>query len=159
MRYIDAPICRDENKDADGNCVGESDERLYYLTDANMNVTTLVDTGGDAVERYVYDAYGEVTIYDDDWSDTRGSSTCDNTVLFAGYRWDTETGLYGVRFRMYHPTLGRWLQRDPVGYLDATNLYQYALSSPASYIDPFGLACTPCYCGGTGEPEEEKPIF
>jgi len=33
-----------------------------------MNVTTLVDTGADAVERYVYDAYGEVTIYDDDWS-------------------------------------------------------------------------------------------
>jgi len=26
------------------------------MTDANMNVTTLVDTSGDAVERYVYDA-------------------------------------------------------------------------------------------------------
>ena len=83
-----------------------------------MNVTTLVDSGGDAVERYVYDpsslklrragAYGEVTIYDDDWSETRSRSSCDNVILFAGYRHDGETGLYHVRFRMYRPRLGRW---------------------------------------------------
>ena len=48
-RYIDAPILRDKNTDADGLC---DDERIYYLGDANFNVTTLVDTGGDAVERY-----------------------------------------------------------------------------------------------------------
>jgi len=70
--------------------VDGSDERLIFLTDANMNVTTLVDTSGDAVEQYVYDlpslklrragAYGEVTIYDDDWSDTRTSSSYDNTT-------------------------------------------------------------------------------
>ena len=50
-RYIDAPVLRDKNTDADGLC---DDERLYYLGDANFNVTTLVDTGGDAVERYLY---------------------------------------------------------------------------------------------------------
>ena len=45
-RYIDAPVLRDKNTDADGLC---DDERLYYLGDANFNVTTLVNTGGDAV--------------------------------------------------------------------------------------------------------------
>ena len=49
-RYIDAPVLRDRNTDSDGLC---DDERIYYLGDANFNVTTLVDTGGDAVERYV----------------------------------------------------------------------------------------------------------
>ena len=35
-RYIDAPVLRDKNTDADGLC---DDERLYYLGDANFNVT------------------------------------------------------------------------------------------------------------------------
>ena len=37
-RYIDAAVLRDENTDEDGLC---DDERLYYLCDANFNVTTL----------------------------------------------------------------------------------------------------------------------
>ena len=63
QRYIDAPVLRDENTDADSLC---DDARVYYLDDANFNVTTLVDTGGDAIERYVYTPYGVLTIYDAD---------------------------------------------------------------------------------------------
>jgi len=118
QRYIDAPVCRDENKDADGDCMSGSDERLYYLTDANMNLTTLTDTAGDAVERYADDPYGAVTIYDATWSNTRGTSRYGNTVLFAGYWRDSATGLYHVRNRTYHANLGRWVQRNPVGYVD-----------------------------------------
>jgi len=44
------------------------------------------------VERYVYDPYGNCTIYDDDWSATRASSSCAWTVLFAGYWRDAESG-------------------------------------------------------------------
>ena len=61
-------MLRDKNTDADGLC---DDERLYYLGDANFNVTTLVDTGGDALERYVYSPYGVLTIYDATWSNIR----------------------------------------------------------------------------------------
>ena len=62
-------MLRDENKDSDDDCINGDDERLNYLTDANMNVTALVDTNGDAVERYVYDPYGHCTVYNGDWSD------------------------------------------------------------------------------------------
>jgi len=72
LRYIDAAVLRDKNTDEDDVC---DDQRLYYTTDANMNVTALIGTDGSALERYVYDPYGEVTIYDDDWSDTRSSSS------------------------------------------------------------------------------------
>jgi hypothetical protein len=53
-RYVNAPILRDRDADDDPDTgdLGKTDsgleERLYYLTDANMNVTTLADTGGDA---------------------------------------------------------------------------------------------------------------
>lgn len=39
----------------------------------------------------------------------------------------------------YNPEIGRFMQRDPVGYVDGTNLYQYVRSMPVSGIDPFGL--------------------
>ena len=66
-----------------------------------------------------------------DWSeDAENTSDWDNGLFFAGYRLDTETGLYHVRHRSYHPTLGRWFERDPAGYQDGPSLYQVAHSNP-----------------------------
>jgi len=150
-RYIDAPILRDRDSDGDDETgdfgVEDSglDERLYYLTDAHMCVTALVNTSGAAVERYHYDPYGGVTILDGttdsqtDWAeDADQASDVANEVLWCGYRRDTETGLDHVRHRTYHPALGRWLQRDPLGYVDGMGLYEYAGSSPIGLLDPTG---------------------
>ena len=102
-----------------------------------------MDTSGAVVERYLYEPYGQVTIYDADWSDTRGTSSFSNEILSCGYRLDPESGLYHVRHRMYHPTLGRWLQRDPLAYVDGVSLYEYVGSAPPRATDPSG--CTSVY--------------
>ncbi len=112
-RYIDAPILRDENTDTDGLC---DDGRLYYLADANMNITGLVDVNGDALERYIYDPYGRLTIYNADWSSSRLSSLYSNPVLYTGRDLDPETGLYYYRARYYSADLGRFTSRDPIEY-------------------------------------------
>ena len=119
---------------------GQGDERLFYSQDANFNVTALVEADGDVAERYDYDAYGRVTVLEPtDWSkDSDNQSDYGNDILYCGYRHDPETGLYHVRHRMYHVTLGRWMQRDPVGYADGANLYA-AYFVPAG-VDPYGLA-------------------
>jgi hypothetical protein len=91
VRYIDAAVLRDENTDEDDLC---DDGRVYYLNDANMNVTCLADASGDAAERYAYDAYGRVTFLDGSWAlqengETDGvASDYDNAVLYCGYRHD-----------------------------------------------------------------------
>jgi hypothetical protein len=36
--------------------------------------------------------------------------------------------------------MGRFLQRDPIGYYDSMNLFQYVRNSPLNWIDPFGLS-------------------
>jgi len=72
-----------------------------------MNVTALVDTSGTVLERVVYDPYGKATFYDGSWTSPSATSAYDNVVLYCGYRWDGETGLYHVRHRMYHASLGR----------------------------------------------------
>jgi RHS repeat-associated protein len=137
LRYIDAPVLRDENTDQDGLC---DDQRLYYLGDANFNVTTLVDTGGDAVERYIYSPYGKVTIYDATWSSMRSASSYDNVVLYTGREGDRESGLYCYRNRYYDVNLARFLSRDPIGYQSGdSNLYAYVAGSPVNGTDPTGL--------------------
>jgi len=138
-RYMDAPVVRWYDYDDDDNFT-DTDEVLYYTQDANFNVTSLVNTSGAVRERYVYDSYGKVTIYNSDWSSTVAwGDSLKNEILYCGYRWDPETGLYQVRYRYHHPTLGRWMQRDPLGYVDDLHLYVYVGGNPALFVDPSGL--------------------
>jgi RHS repeat-associated protein len=80
--------------------------------------------------------------------DQLSSSGNDNPIGYCGYYHDRETvgimgerngGLYQVRHRVYDPHAGRWLQRDPAGFVDGCNLYEYCTSTPQSRVDPWGL--------------------
>jgi hypothetical protein len=48
--------------------------------------------------------------------------------------------LDSTRYRNYHPTLGRWIERDRA-YYDGPNMYEYAKDGPSDLVDPFGLKC------------------
>jgi RHS repeat-associated protein len=134
----------------DTNTDGTLEDTLYYCNDANFNVTALVDASdGSVVERVMYDPYGKPTFYDGTWAKTQldqetpGTlSAYANAVLFTGHRLDDETGLYVTLYRYYHPTLGRWLSRDPIGYLGVVSLYHYLDADPVGVTDSFGLAAS-----------------
>ena len=160
-RYIDEVILRDENKDGDGDCVDGTDQRLYVTQDANFNVTALLDTAGTVVERILYDAYGKRTLYNAAWSATQASTLYNNEVLYAGYRLDPESGLYQVRHRHYHPTLGRWVQRDPIRYHDGMNPYEYVRGKTLTLVDPSGLQAEECCLekDKKGNPREKWNCF
>jgi len=63
----------------------------------------------------------------------------DNIVGFVGYVFNNEVELYTVRFRWYSPELGRWLEKDPVGYVDGMHMFEYVRSKPLVARDPVGL--------------------
>ncbi|MEQ8845994.1 MAG: RHS repeat-associated core domain-containing protein [Phycisphaerales bacterium] len=63
----------------------------------------------------------------------------DNWIGYAGYVWEGASSLYHVRHRSYSPELGRWMQRDPAGYVDGMGLYEYGRSASPLWTDPFGL--------------------
>jgi RHS repeat-associated protein len=70
---------------------------------------------------------------------TAGVSAIGNPYMFTARRYDDETGLYYYRARMYTPTLGRFIQTDPIGYTDGVNWYAYCGNNSTVYIDPWGL--------------------
>ena len=38
----------------------------------------------------------------------------------------------------YDPTLGRWINQDPAGYINGANTYQFVTSNPVNAMDPTG---------------------
>ncbi|MGI6417985.1 MAG: RHS repeat-associated core domain-containing protein [Thermoguttaceae bacterium] len=161
-RYIDSLILRDENTDADGQC---DDGRLFYLADANYNVTALVGEAEvepgvfewQVVERYLYSAYGEATVLAPDFTpDADGRSAFANTTLYTGRELDLSTGLMYYRARYYDSRLGTFVGRDPIKYRSGMNLYQYVASTPISHVDPSGMI----YLGLPATPEKcAKAVF
>jgi RHS repeat-associated protein len=142
--YVDSPILRD-SCDSNGNPVLTS--RLYYLTDATHNVTTLVGYNNSSQtwvvkERCSYDAYGSPQFYEPNWWGSEGDYLS-NDRLFGGKERDTFTGLYYFASRWYNPSTGGFISRDGLSNGDA-NLYRYCGNNPATFNDPTGMS------GGSG---------
>jgi len=58
---------------------------------------------------------------------------------FPGQYKDAETGLHYNYFRDYDPSIGRYIQSDPIGLGGGLNIYAYVASNPLIYIDSLGL--------------------
>lgn len=110
----------------------------YFLLDGLGSVSKIVDVNGNIVESYSYDPYGRIFMYDGA-GNPLSDSAISNCYFFTGRKYEKEVGLYYYRARYYSPDLGRFLSRDPSGYADSMNLYEYVMSNPVIYIDPLGL--------------------
>src|SRR5438067_8940164 len=113
---------------------------LRYHLDRIGNVTFLLDSDGDGIERYTYDAFGQPTVTDWNGDNVRTWSAYGNRFMFTGREYFPELGLYEFRNRFYYPALGRFLQSDPTCF-DAgdANLFRYCGGDPINGSDPFGL--------------------
>jgi len=101
-------------------------------------VTAVTNDTGAVVERYKYDAYGQVTFLSPTFTPLTGSAAYNN-IPYTGRYFDTESKLYYYRARTYHPYLGRFLQRDPLGEAASLNLYNYVFNNPVNATDPTGM--------------------
>ena len=92
----------------------------------------MTDDAGAVVNTYSYDAYGNLT----DWNDV-----VPNPFRFVGMFgvMDDGNGLLYMRARYYDPEVGRFISKDPIGFAGGVNLYNYVGGNPVNWIDPQGL--------------------
>jgi len=105
----------------------------------------VTDPSGPITERSKHGDYGLPTVLAPDGITQRSESAFGNTRMFTGRMWDFESRLYQYRHRYMEPTFGRFVQRDPAEYRDGLNLYGYAISNPAGYLDSMGLCAQPSF--------------
>jgi RHS repeat-associated protein len=111
----------------------------YVLQDANWNVVGLANASGVVQERYTYTSFGKLNIFDTAFI-PKTASTFNLTRTFPGQVLDNETGLMLYRNRVYHPALGKFLQRDPIGYQAGdVNLMRYVGNLSHNFTDPQGM--------------------
>jgi RHS repeat-associated protein len=117
------------------------------VRDGLGSTAALTSADGTVVERYTYDAYG-TTYVETPGGAARSFSAYGNPFLWTGQRYDAGVGQYHFHARSLWPAWGRWLQRDPLGYVDGVNLYEYVGAGPLRWTDPLGLCTATEWLGG-----------
>ena len=117
----------------------------YYRKDAQGNIIALLDSSGNTVVKYRYDAWGNHAVQDANGADIADASHIGNRNPFRyrGYYYDPETELYYLKTRYYDPETGRFITIDGIEYLDpetinGLNLYAYCGNNPVMRTDENG---------------------
>lgn len=110
--------------------------KRYLMSDERGSVVNITDASGATLNINKYDEYGIP------------AATNIGRFGYTGQTWLSELGMNYYKARIYSPTLGRFMQADPIGYGDGMNMYNYVGGDPVNNTDSTGLSVD---CGGDGE--------
>jgi RHS repeat-associated protein len=164
-------LSRTSQQYTEGSLSGHS----FYHSDANGNITMLIDSTQGIVAKYLYDAFGNII-------SKAGLLADANVYRSSSKEWHSNSGLIYYLYRYYDPNLQRWLNRDPlvdfgiVNYVmsskyrtpknlfgrnhffrmlqqfNGKSLYDFVDNSPINELDRYGLC--PCDTDACNEATE-----
>jgi RHS repeat-associated protein len=109
----------------------------FYHYDGLGTTRQLTNSAGGVTVAYTYDSFGNLIA---------SSGTVANSYGFTGEsQFNEADNLVFLRARYYQPSYGRFISRDPIGYYDSMNLYQYCGNNSINFADPLGLSFTSCW--------------
>lgn len=106
----------------------------YFHNDHLGTPQALSDASQNIVWRGEYQPFGGVT---------EAVNSVEQNLRFPGQYYDQESGVHYNYFRDYDPSLGRYVQSDPIGLRGGLNTYAYVGGNPLSNLDRFGLDYIP----------------
>jgi RHS repeat-associated protein len=153
-KYIDELVQTSLNSNPTGQTT--CDTSYWACQDANWNVLGIINGSGTLTERYEYTPYGQrQVLFSPGGNDplcyaptvasrrfvASGSTTepwgiCD--IGHQGLFGDAESGQVFDRARQLSQETGRFISKDPMGYIDGLQPFQYELSRPLIKLDPRG---------------------
>ncbi len=117
----------------------------WYHYDRLGSVMNLTDSSANVVASYDQDAYGNTI---SNMTTGQWASSISGRHLTTKEA-DSDAGLYYFYQRWYEPGVGRFINQDPLGFVDGHNLYRFVHNNPQAYSDPAGtyssaalFACT-----------------
>jgi len=121
-------ICKDELDESETDGVNTS----YFFYNHRGDVVGIADEDGAIKASYRYDSFGNII--------EKNETGIENSLLFSSKKFNEAIGLSYFGARYYDAFIGRFISRDPMGYIDGPNQYFYVANNPLGYIDPFGLS-------------------
>ncbi len=103
---------------------------FYYLNSHIGAPASLISENGAVVWASTLLAFG--------FAQASGGDVVNNLRL-PGQYFDSETDLHYNYFRDYDPSLGRYIQSDPIGLQGGLNTYAYVSGNPVNRYDFYGL--------------------
>jgi RHS repeat-associated protein len=109
----------------------------YAVHTDHLNTPRVVlDAGGQVRWRWLGEPFGASAAEE---QPTSGLAAVQLNLRFPGQQYEAFGGRYYNHFRDYDPTIGRYVQSDPIGLDGGINTYAYVNGNPVSFTDPLGL--------------------
>ena len=114
-------------------------DTYHYELNLQGDVIAILDSSGNRVVEYAYDAWGNILSITGSKKDTLGQA---NPLRYRGYVYDHETGLYYCQSRYYDPEIGRFINSDVFAATGQTlvgnNMFAYCGNNPVNRADDSG---------------------
>ncbi len=111
----------------------DNDYLVYSLNDHLRSSLLELDEQGALISEEGYRPYGDRAW----WVAHQGAKASYKTRGYSGKQRDA-TGLIYYGFRYYAPWQQRWINPDPAGEIDGSNLYRFVRNSPVRFFDEDG---------------------
>jgi len=108
---------------------------VHYVHTDHLGTPRAITASGTVIWRWESDPFGSTAAQEDPDGNLVGFTY---NLRFPGQYYDSESGLHYNYFRTYDPSVGRYLENDPIGLQGGLNTYGYVYQNPLSYVDPTG---------------------